>query len=117
MTSEPLVEIGYAPQFKRDLKHLGKKRRNVPQDVDELIRQLQQGQTPGNQIPGVGYPVYKVRLKSTALSRGKSGGFRVIYYIRTATRVILITIYAKSERADILPDEIRRIIEEYQDSL
>ncbi len=39
--------------------------------------------------------------------------FRWLYYIRSPTGVIFITIYAKSERADIFPEEIRRILEEY----
>jgi mRNA-degrading endonuclease RelE of RelBE toxin-antitoxin system len=50
----------------------------------------------------------------TATTQKKSAGYRVIYYARTTTSVILITIYSKSEQADILASEIERIIEKNQ---
>ncbi len=106
------LSIGYSPQFKRDVKQLFKKYRQIRRDVNAFIEQLKQGETPGDQIPGAGYTVYKVRLKNSDLSKGKRGGYRLIYYLKTAERIILITIYAKSEQADISPDEIRRIIED-----
>jgi mRNA-degrading endonuclease RelE of RelBE toxin-antitoxin system len=54
-----------------------------------------------------------VRLQNSDISKGKSGGYRLIYYIKTADFVILITIYTKSEVSDIPADEIRRLIDEY----
>jgi len=78
------------------------------------MHHLEEGETPGDHIPGVGYTVYKVRVKSSDLSKGKSGGYRVIYYVRLPTNVILITIYIKNERVDITPEEIRRLIDEYE---
>lgn len=111
------TSVDFSPQFTKSLERLSRKYHHVVDEVEKLVDQLEEGETPGDQIRGTGYTVYKTRLRSPDAGRGKSGGFRVIYYIRTATRIILITIYAKSERADILPDEIRRIIEEYGSSL
>ncbi|MDX1995892.1 MAG: hypothetical protein SF029_26155 [bacterium] len=42
------------------------------------------------------------------------GGYRIIYYVQTAESLILVTIYAKVDQANIGNDEIRRIIEEYR---
>lgn len=70
----------------------------------------------GDQIQGVGYTAYKARVKNSDACRGKSGGYRVIYYIRTADRLILLTIYAKTKQTDISVEEIRRIIDEVENS-
>jgi mRNA-degrading endonuclease RelE of RelBE toxin-antitoxin system len=83
----------------------------VQQDVQTLIENLERGESIGDRVQGVKQPVYKVRLRSSDLTRGRSGGYRVIYFVRTVDKLYLITIYAKSERADITSEEIRRIIE------
>jgi hypothetical protein len=49
--------------------------------------------------------------------KGKSGGYRLIYYVQTSTGIILLTIYAKSEQVDIAAEEIQEIIEEYQQGI
>jgi len=35
----------------------------------------------------------KVRLRNSDAQRGKSGGYRVIYYLKTKAKIILVTIY------------------------
>ncbi len=43
-------------------------------------------------------------------SRGKSGGARIIYFLRAQSgRIYLMTIYAKSEREDLTHDEKRAL--------
>lgn len=69
---------------------------------------------PGNQISGVNYPVFKLRVRNSDTQKGKSGGYRLIYYVKTATAIILLTVYAKSEQVDIAADDIRSIITEYE---
>jgi mRNA-degrading endonuclease RelE of RelBE toxin-antitoxin system len=112
MTNKPVVQVELTRRFRRDIKRLRSKYRLIQEDVQTIIERLEGGELLGDRVRGVKHPVYQVRLRSSDLTRGKSGGFRVIYFVRTADRVFLITIYAKSERTDIHPDEIRRIIEE-----
>jgi mRNA-degrading endonuclease RelE of RelBE toxin-antitoxin system len=69
------------------------------------------GDTPGDQVQGVKYTVYKVRVRNSDTRKGKSGGYRVIYYVRTADHIILIAVSSKTERTDITSDELRRLIE------
>jgi hypothetical protein len=38
----------------------------------------------------------------------------VIYYVKTATGIILLTIYAKSEQVDIAAEDIQQIIQAYE---
>src|SRR3954447_15424457 len=110
----PSIEL--AKSFIRRLKELRKRYPRVTSQVQDLIRELEQGQTPGDQIQGTGYTAYKVRLPNPDAGKGKSGGYRVIYYIRTSDRIIALLIYSKSDQVDVSADEIRQLIEEYLDS-
>jgi len=116
MTNKPPVTVDYTPQFKKELKKLYRKYRAIHDDVQPLIETLENGDLPGDQVPGVGYPVFKVRLKSTDQTKGKSGGYRVLYYLRTTTFIVLLRIYPKSLRSDLPAAVIRRVIEEYERS-
>ncbi len=112
--NRPLIQVEIARPAAKDLKHLNKKYPRAIDDVEAFIQRLQNGETHGDQIPGTGYTVYKARIKSSDLTKGKSSGYRVIYYVRTTDHTILIAIYIKSERVDITPEEIRRMIDEYE---
>jgi len=114
MTNEPSIEIDFTPYFKHLLKRLKKKYRHADSDVQSFVKRLEDGETPGDQIPGVGYPVYKERLQNSDLQKGKSSGYRIIYYLRTTTAVVLMMIYVKSEQTDVPVGVIRQIIEDYQ---
>ena len=110
------VEIRFTAEFKRNLRALAKRYRNIRSDIDPILSQLQDGEFVGEQIPRVGYTLYKVRIRNSDARRGKSGGYRVIYYLRTQTQVILVTLYSKSEQSDISPTEVRRIIREFEET-
>jgi mRNA-degrading endonuclease RelE of RelBE toxin-antitoxin system len=111
--TNPLVEVVYSARFRRDVKRLFKRYRHIREDIQPLIEQIRDGKTPGDRIQGTRYLVFKVRVKNSDALRGKSGGYRVIYYVRTQERITLITVYSKSDTADIPDDEIRRIIQEW----
>ncbi len=105
------VEVKSSPRFDRDVKKLKRKFPTVVSEVKNLIDYLKLGETlPGNKVPGVGYAVYKVRLRNPSTRSGTSGGFRIIYYLQTQSSVILLTIYTKTAQVDISPSEIREII-------
>ena len=68
-------------------------------------------------MPGVGYAVYKVRLPNRAAQRGKSGGFRVIYYVQIEDLVTLLTIYSKTEEIDVSLREIQQLALEADEAM
>jgi mRNA-degrading endonuclease RelE of RelBE toxin-antitoxin system len=107
---KPPVEVFFTPEFKRNLRALAKKYHHIRSDVQPIIEQIQQGIFVGEQVPGTGYTIFKVRIRNIDASRGKSGGYRVIYYLKTATSVILVTIYSKTEQSDISPAKIKKIL-------
>ncbi|NJL26123.1 MAG: type II toxin-antitoxin system RelE/ParE family toxin [Calothrix sp. SM1_5_4] len=112
MTDPPIVQVEAARIFTRDLRTLAKKYRSIYQDVQPIIEELQNGKIVGDQIPNIGYTVFKVRIRNTDIQKGKSGGYRLIYYLQATTGIILLTIYPKSGQADIDADEIKAIIEQ-----
>ncbi len=56
------------------------------------------------------YSLFKVRVKNSDIQKGKSGGYRIIYYLKTEAQVLLVTLYSKSDKPDITADEVREII-------
>ena len=77
-----------------------------------MIDDLQSGALPGDQVPGVGIPVFKVRIRNSDAAKGKRGGYRLLYYLQTSAAIISVTIYSKSEQSDVSAGEIRRILRE-----
>jgi len=111
-----MIDVQFTPEFKRNLRTLAKKYRHIRDDVAPVVEALQAGEMLGDQIPGVGYTLFKVRVRNQDSARGKSGGYRVIYYLRTSTNIIMVTIYSKTEQADISAAQIRRIVGEFGES-
>ncbi|MGK7944107.1 MAG: type II toxin-antitoxin system RelE/ParE family toxin, partial [Microcystaceae cyanobacterium] len=82
--------------------------------LDPLINQLQAGEILGDLISGVKYQVFKVRLKNSDIKKGKSAGYRVLYYLKQENSIVFVTIYAKSDQADISSKLIESMIEEFE---
>ena len=106
------MAIYYSAAFKRQVKRLVQRYPKIRDDIQPTINALESGKTPGNRIQGTGCVLYKVRIKNTSAARGKSGGYRIIYYLQTANDVLLVTIYSKSEQSDITTSELLSIIKE-----
>ena len=51
-----------------------------------------------------------MRLKNSDSQKGKSGGYRLIYWIVSPEVIVLLDIYSKSDQSDIEVDGIRQII-------
>ncbi|MFY7804853.1 MAG: type II toxin-antitoxin system RelE/ParE family toxin [Limnoraphis robusta] len=114
MTDPSFIQVEATQIFNRNIRRLAKKYRNIRNDIQPVIEQLEQGELPGDQISGVSYLIFKLRVRNRDNKKGKSGGYRLIYYLKTSTGIILLTIYSKSEQADIAAEEIQKIIEEYE---
>jgi len=111
-----MIRIEFTYTFKRNLRSLAKKYRHIRSDVQPIIDQLQIGELPGDQVPRVGFPIFKVRVRNSNIARGKSSGYRLIYYLRTSEKIILLTIYSKLDQGDISPQRIRQILGEVEGS-
>jgi mRNA-degrading endonuclease RelE of RelBE toxin-antitoxin system len=106
------TKVDVPDHFLKKLKNLARRYPSVLREFESLSIQLKNDERPGDKIPGTGYDVYKVRLKNPSTGKGKSGGFRVIYYLRLVDNIVLITIYSKSKQTDISPNTIHKLLEE-----
>lgn len=105
------VQVSFTPEFKRNLHKLAKKYRHIKSDLQPILDQLTSGSKPGDQVMGVRHEVFKVRAKNSDAAKGKSGGYRLIYSVKSELERVLVTVYSKTEQSDISGDDIRRIIE------
>jgi mRNA-degrading endonuclease RelE of RelBE toxin-antitoxin system len=114
MPNDEARQLEFTLEFKRNLRRLAQRDRRIRSDMKPVIEQIERGETPGDQIPRTGYSVFKVRIRNSDAQRGKSGGYRLLYYLQTPERVILVTLYSKSDQGDISAAEIGRIIEAHE---
>jgi mRNA-degrading endonuclease RelE of RelBE toxin-antitoxin system len=108
----PLVQIDLSPEYKQNLRTLSKRYRNIRSDTQDIFEQIQAGNFVGDRIAGLGenYVVIKVRVKNSNIQKGKSAGYRLVYQVESPTNVLLLTIYSKSDRDDIISAEILNIL-------
>ena len=111
------MKVEYSTAFKRQLKRLFRRYRQIKNDIKPVIDVLEEGKTPGDQITGTGYTLYKVRAKNSDSQRGKSGGYRMIYYLKTETHCILVTLYSKSDQGDIAANELKDLLTEIESNM
>lgn len=96
--------------FARKLKRLAKKHKSLKNDILPLIDLL--AEDPLAQGVPLGNDCYKIRLAISSKGRGKSGGARVITYVRIAKEIVyLMDIYDKSEQATISEKELAVLID------
>jgi mRNA-degrading endonuclease RelE of RelBE toxin-antitoxin system len=111
----PSVKIDLTPEFQRNLRNLAKRYRSIRSDIQLVIQDLETGNFVGGRITGVGedYDVLKVRVRNRDIQKGKSAGYRLIYQVESPTSVLLLSIYSKSDQADIATQEIWKILAEF----
>lgn len=74
--------VNLLQKFRRRLKRLRRKYPAVTVEVSKLVTELENDKRPGFKLAGFGFDLYKVRLPNPSAQRGKSGGFRVVYYVQ-----------------------------------
>lgn len=100
--------VATAP-FERKLKWLAKKYHSISDDLRVVVEEL--SQNPTLEFP-LGKNCYKIRVFITSKSKGKSGGARLITYVRVLKNTVyLMDIYDKSDLATISMMELQMIID------
>ena len=111
-----MTEVRFTLPFKRRLKSLAKRYRQIQKDIQPIIDELQKSNFIGDQIPGSSITAFKARAKNSDIPIGKSGGYRLLYQVHSLDSVSLLLIYAKSDQADVslkeLEDAIQKALEE-----
>jgi mRNA-degrading endonuclease RelE of RelBE toxin-antitoxin system len=95
------------PLFDKQAKRLSKKYPSLKVDLEKLIDSLQYNPEQGSPL---GNKFYKIRLHIASKAKGKSGGARVITYVKVLnTTVYLTSIYDKSEKSTVTTKELEII--------
>lgn len=92
--SHRYVQIEFTPEFKRNRRVLSKKYPHI------LLC------CAGVQL------LHNFVSKNSDIQKGKRAGYRIIYYLKTTSRIILVTIFSKLDQSDISAEQIQRIIRE-----
>ena len=97
--------------FEKSLKRLSKKFPSIKEVYNRVLVELQS--------PGFGEEIkdhedyYKVRYSNVDAGKGKSGGFRLIYYWpKEQSIVVLVDIYSKTEQQEVNWNEVTRNMED-----
>jgi mRNA-degrading endonuclease RelE of RelBE toxin-antitoxin system len=102
------VELSY--NFRKEAKQLIKKYRSLGVEIAQLIHQLTENPFEGESL---GKDCYKIRIAIASKGKGKSGGGRIISCVKvTAEKVILLSIYDKSEQEDIGDNFLKQLLKE-----
>ena len=104
------MTIEVLPRFEKELKRLAKKYKKIADDLtlfkQEILKNPVMGISLGNHC-------YKIRVPNSSVPTGKSGGFRIITLVKVEKeKIILLTIYSKSDKEDISDDELKDILRE-----
>jgi len=97
-------KIVLTPFFEREFKKLFKRYISLKKDLEGVTSDL-------NENPRLGEPIgnncYKIRMSILSKNKGKSGGARIITYIKFVDEEIhLIAIYDKSELSNIAEEQL-----------
>lgn len=93
-------EVIVTEPFERKLKKLAKKHKSFKADLGHIFNQLAKEPTLGTSI---GKDCYKIRMAITSKGKGKSGGARMITYVRVIKTGSFCLIFMTSPISPIFP--------------
>ena len=97
------MKVYLTAYFKKQIKDLKK---HYPHIGDDLLEALEHSDL--KTAVHIGGRIYKIRIKSRDLQKGKSGGFRsYIYVYQQSSGCIPLCIYAKSQKESISENELQ----------
>lgn len=106
-----MFDVIVSANFKKEAKKLIKKYPSLRSELALLGESLSQNPNQGTPL---GNQVYKIRLAIASKGVGKSGGARVISFVHiVGDRVVLLSIYDKSDKATISDKEVKAILRKY----
>lgn len=104
-------KIELTDNFKKEAKRLIKKYPSLGSEIAELGKELAENPTLGTPL---GNDIYKIRLAIASKNKGKSGGARVISFVKIIDEtVFFLSIYNKGEKDSISDKEIEVLLEGY----
>src|SRR3989339_1127671 len=96
------MQILFSGHFLSQINKLEKKFKSVKRDILDCLRVFNV-----ESAVHIGKGIYKIRISSSDMNKGKSGAFRSYVYVKLAKQILVpLCIYLKSERESISIGEI-----------
>lgn len=105
--------IEYSDNFFKEAKQLSKKYKLLKSDLKEAVEEIENKKDLGTPL---GYKLFKKRVPNSSIPTGKSGGFRVIIYQLIENKIVLISIYSKTQKDTLNNEELKIILKEYMEN-
>jgi mRNA-degrading endonuclease RelE of RelBE toxin-antitoxin system len=111
-------DVHLAETFQKSIRALKKKYPHVKDDLLGQIKALEEDATAGDPIPGWNKEVWKVRVASSDVKKGKRGCYRLIYFWKAGEmKVYLLAVYFKGEKQEISKPEIEALLKKLSEEL
>ena len=101
--------IEYSENFLKEAKQLSKKFKLLKLDLQKAINEIEEKNDLG---VALGFNLFKKRVPNSSIPTGKSGGFRVIIYQQIENKIVLISIYSKTEKENLSDEELSKLLKE-----
>ena len=102
-------KVETTPPFEKQAKKLANKYPSLKSDLLQLVESLETNPVQGTPL---GNNFYKIRLAVKSKAKGKSGGARVITFVKVINEIVyLASIYDKSQQATISDKELKWLAE------
>lgn len=98
------MKIIYGKKFQKEAYKLEDKYKQIKTDLQDFEKKLLNSSHPlGDRLQQFkGIELYKTRIKNSSAKRGKSGGFRIIYFIkRKDESYYMFSIFSKTEKENM----------------
>lgn len=99
--------IEYSDNFLKEAKKLSKKYKLIKRNLQQAVNEITTNQDLGVYL---GCDLYKKRVKNSSIPTGKSGGFRIIIYKQVEEKIILISIYSKTDKETLSDEELSELV-------
>ncbi|MFQ5661794.1 MAG: hypothetical protein ACE5F2_00885 [Candidatus Paceibacteria bacterium] len=102
-----MYEYLILPHFKKQLKQLSKKYKHLKEEIIITLETFDRSQNQS-----LGNNLYKIRVKSKDIKRGKDKSFRlIVFIIEVQNYIVPIAVYYKGDRRDMTAKEINNHLE------
>ena len=111
-------DVQLTETFQKSIKALKKKYPHVKDDLLANVKALEEDPSAGDPIPGWNKEIWKVRVASSDVKKGKRGGYRLIYLWKAGEmKIYLLVAYFKGEKAEITKKEIETLLKKLNQGL
>ena len=76
-------------------------------DLQQAVKEIETQNDLGVYL---GFSLFKKRVKNSSVPTGKSGGFRIIIYQQIENKIVLISIYSKTQKENLTDEELSTLI-------